>query len=181
MNDMGHEAVWAEHTAQEFQLKDPSAAMATMTENPFVNNVPVMTGGYGRTEVESFYRDHFVGQTPADFALDPIGRTIGETSLVDEFIASFTHDIVMEWLLPGVAPTGRHVRLPVVAVIGFEAGRISFERLYWDQASILVQIGLLDSSNLPVVGAEAALKVIDPQLASNDLIRRGGAASHEST
>lgn len=172
MDDTGHESVWADHTTQEFQVKDPSAAMATMTENPFVTHVPVITGGNGRAEVEAFYRDHFVGQTPADFALEPIGRTLGEASLVDELIASFTHDIVMDWLLPGVAPTGRHVQVPVVAVIGFEGGRISFERLYWDQASILVQIGLLDNKDLPVVGVESALKVRDPARKSNTLIHR---------
>jgi carboxymethylenebutenolidase len=164
--------VWEDHTNQEFALKDTDAAMRTMTEHPMVNHVPVMTGGLGRDRVAQFYRDHFVGQNPGDFSLQPISRTVGETSLVDEFICGFTHDVAMDWMLPGVRPTGRKVRLPVVAVIGFESGRIAFERIYWDQASVLVQVGLLDPAGLPVTGAEAADMVADPASAeANRLIK----------
>ena len=159
MNTEMLERVWEDHCAQEFQHRDVAATMHTMTGSPSVNHVPVMTGGAGRHEVETFYRDHFIGQAPADLALEPIGRTVGTTGVVDEFICSFTHDIVMDWMLPNVQPTGRFVRLPVVAVVGFQGDRIAFERIYWDQASLLVQVGLLDPNGLPVVGVEAADRV----------------------
>ena len=167
--------VWEDHTNQEFAQKNPEAAMRTMTDRPLVNHVPVMTGGVGRKGVAQFYRDHFIGQSPSDFALEPISRTVGETSLVDEFICRFTHDMVMDWMLPGVRPTGCQVQLPVVAVIGFESGRIAFERIYWDQASLLVQIGLLDPSGLPVTGVAAAAMVTDPTgIEANQLIKAPG-------
>jgi carboxymethylenebutenolidase len=78
----------------------------------------------------------------------------------------------MDAMLPGVAPTGRRVELPHVAVVGFEDGKVAFERIYWDQASLLVQIGLLDPANLPVVGAEQARLVLDPKQPRNELIAR---------
>jgi carboxymethylenebutenolidase len=154
------EAIWEDHCAQEFAHKDVAAALRTMTDDPSVNHVPVMTGGRGLDQVTAFYRDHFVGQSPADFALDPVNRVVGETAIVDEFVCRFTHDIVMDWMLPGVPPTNRPVRLAVVAVIGFKGERIAFERVYWDQASLLVQVGLLDPVRLPVTGGEAADKVL---------------------
>ncbi len=92
--------------------------------------------------------------------------------VIDEFLVRFTHDIVMDAILPGVQPTHRPVEVPHVAVIGFEAGKIAFERIYWDQATVLVQIGLLDPSTLPVVGAEQARVLLDPTRPRNELITR---------
>jgi carboxymethylenebutenolidase len=171
MQSVDLEAVWDDHSAQEFVHKDVEAAMFSMTDDVTVNHVAVLTGGSGRDEVSSFYRDHFVGQSPADLVLEPVSRTVGSDSLVDEFVCRFTHDIQMDWLLPGVAPTGRTVRLPVVAVICFVGGSIAAERIYWDQASLLVQVGLLDRAELPITGAEAADRVLNPTLPANRLIR----------
>ena len=78
----------------------------------------------------------------------------------------------MDWMLPGIAPTGKRVEVPVVVVVGFRDGKIAFERIYWDQASVLVQLGLLDEETLPVVGIESAHKVLNPSLPSNTLIER---------
>ncbi|HZP27323.1 MAG TPA: ester cyclase, partial [Acidimicrobiia bacterium] len=89
-----------------------------------------------------------------------------------EFIVRFTHDVEMDAVLPGVPPTGRRVELPHVAVVGFENGKVAFERIYWDQASLLVQIGLIDPDGLPVVGAEQARVVLDPSRPRNELITR---------
>jgi carboxymethylenebutenolidase len=87
---------------------------------------------------------------------------------------SFTHDIEMPQLLPGVAPTGRHVQLAFCVVVGFTNGKVAHEHIYWDQASLLVQVGLLDQTELPVTGAEQAGNVLDPRARPlNDLIRRG--------
>jgi carboxymethylenebutenolidase len=171
MPSIDFEAVWDDHSAQEFVHQDVNAAMRSMTDDVTVNHVAVMTGGSGRDAVFRFYRDHFVGQSPADLVLEPVSRTVGADGLVDEFVCRFTHDMPMDWLLPGVAPTGCAVRLPVVAVIRFDGGRIAAERIYWDQASLLVQVGVLDRANLPITGAEAADRVLDPSLPANGLIR----------
>jgi len=95
---------------------------------------------------------------------------VGETQVVDEVMISFTHDCDMPALLPGVKPTGRKVTIPFVVVVGFKDGRIEFERIYWDQASMLAQLGLIDPSRLPVSGAEQAARLLDPNLPSNTLI-----------
>ncbi len=156
-------AVFDEHVAAEFVHLDLEATMATMTDDPYVNHVPVMTGGVGRDEVRSFYGEHFIGKWPADIEITPVSRTVGDRQVVDELVLSFTHDIEMDQLLPGVAPTGRSVRLAFCVVAGFEGDKLAHEHIYWDQASLLVQVGLLDAAELPVTGAEQAESVLDPR------------------
>ena len=163
-------AVFDAHTAAEFQLRDIDATMATMGGAPHVTHVPTMTGGNGLDAVRQFYDTWFIGKWPADTVVTPLSRTIGETGLVDEVIITFTHDIEMPALLPGIAPTGRKVRIPFVVAVGFDGNKISYERIYWDQASMLVQLGLLDKAALPVTGAEQTARLIDPKLPSNTLI-----------
>jgi carboxymethylenebutenolidase len=165
-------ALFDAHVRAEFVDRDIDATMATMTEQPYVNHVPVMTGGYGREAVRRFYAEHFIGRWPADTRITPVSRTAGQGRVVDELIMSFTHDVEMPAILPGVAPTGRRVELPVVVVVGSEGGKIAYEHIYWDQASVLVQIGLLDPKSLPVTGAEQARKMLDKSLPSNALIER---------
>ena len=146
-----------------------------MSDDNYVNHVPVMTGGRGRDEMLAFYSSHFIPKMPADTQLTPVCRTVGQERVIDEMIFAFTHDIVMDWMLPGVTPTGRWVEIPLVVVVQLRAEKVVCERIYWDQASVLVQIGLLDPSHLPVAGAETARKVLNPELPSNDLIRRAAA------
>ena len=168
-------AVFDAHTDAEFKTRDIEATMATMNEAPHVTHVPTMTGGSGREAVRRFYDTWFIGHWPEDVGRSrSISRTVGETQVVDELIMiSFTHDCAMPALLPGVKPTGRKVTIPFVVVVGFNDGRIAFERIYWDQASMLVQLGLLDPSALPVCGAEQAARLLDPSLPSNTLILKG--------
>ena len=167
-------AAWDRHTTAEFVEKDADATMPTMTANPFVNSVPVMAGGVGFEGVRDFYRRYFLPGNPDDTAATPVARTVGAHRIVDELIHSFTHDIEMPWILPGIPPTGKKVEVALVAVIEFEGDKIAGERIYWDQASVLAQIGLLDASGLPITGAEAARKVMDPASEpSNALIERG--------
>ena len=154
---------------------DIDATMATMSESPYLNHVPVLTGGYGREQVRNFYERYFIGHWPSDTTLTPISRTIGQGRVVDEFVVSFTHDIAMPAILPGVAPTGCHVDLPHVVIMGIDDGKVTFEHIYWDQASLLVQIGLIDPANLPVSGAEQAARLLDPTLPANALIVRSDA------
>ena len=165
-------AVFDDHVAAEFVDMDLDATMATMTDDPYVNHVPVMTGGVGSEGVRSFYGEHFIGRWPEDLQITPVSRTTGEDQVVDELVLSFTHDIEMPQLLPGVAPTGRRVQLPFCVVVKFEGGKVAHEHIYWDQASLLVQVGALDRAGLPVTGAEQAGGVLDPRAqALNELIR----------
>jgi carboxymethylenebutenolidase len=161
------------HVRAEFVDKDVAATMATMVPEPYLTHVPTLTGGTGRSEVEGFYRDHFVGHWPDDVEVKPLSRTVGQNRVVDELIVSFTHDREMRPYLPGVPPTGRKVVLPHVVVMGFdEAGRVAYEHIYWDQASLLVQVGLLGPTLLPVAGAEAAKRLLDPAQPANEMIER---------
>ena len=174
---VGRAAIFDAHVHAEFVDRDVAATMRTMTAEPYLDHVPVMTGGRGRAEVERFYAEHFIGQWPADTRIVPISRTIGESRVIDEFIVCFTHDCEMDAILPGVPPTGRPVEVPTVVVMGFEGDRIAYEHIYWDQASVLVQIGLLDPAGLPVAGVEQAHKLVAPrERPSNTLIARWAAA-----
>ncbi len=172
MSDEEPGAVFDAHVRAEFVERSLDATMATMTETPYVTHVPVMTGGYGRDEVQAFYATWFLGRWPADTQITPVSRTIGQGRVIDELVASFTHDVEMPAMLPGVAPTGRKVVLPHVVVMGIVDGKVAYEHIYWDQASLLAQVGLIDLAQLPVTGAEQAHKLRDPTLPSNELIRR---------
>ena len=109
---------------------------------------------------------------PPDTEMIPVSRTIGTDQVVDEMVVKFTHTIRMDWMLPGIAPTGKQVEIPLVAVVRFRDGKLAHEHIYWDQASVLVQLGLLDAGTLPVAGIETARKVLDPSLPANALIDR---------
>ncbi len=144
---------------------DLETTMATMTDNPHLNHVPVMAGGVGREGVRHFYTNHLVGKFfPPDVEMKTISRTVGSSQIVEEIYISFTHTTPIDWLLPGVAPTGKPVEMAVAVIVGFKDGKISHEHIYWDQAGILAQVGLLDPKGLPVCGAESARKVLDPSL-----------------
>jgi carboxymethylenebutenolidase len=168
--DLG--AIFDAHLAAEFATPDLDATMATMTDSPVLTHVPVLTGGNGRDAVRAFYGKYFIGRWPADTSMVRLSRTVGQDRLIDELVVSFTHDLEMPALLPGVKPTGKKVELPHVVVVGFTGGKVAYERIYWDQASLLVQVGLLDPANLPVTGVEQARRVLDPTLPSNELIDR---------
>ena len=166
-------SVWDKHVTAEFAAKDADLAVATMTEESYVNLIPLMIGARGRDDVRGFYANHFLPQLPSDIEIVPVSRTIGQGQVVDELIIRFTHSIRMDWLLPGVPPTGKRVEVPFVAIIRFDGDKIVHEHLYWDQASLLVQIGLLDRA-LPVRGGEIAAQVLNPTQPMNELIHRQG-------
>ncbi len=165
--DLG--ALWDKHCEYEFGLRDVARTMSTMVPEPYVNHIPTMTGGVGYRELYRFYQHHFVDSNPADTKLVPISRTIGTDRVVDEMLFSFTHDREIDWMLPGVAPTGRFVEVPLLAVVCFRGDKLYNEHIYWDQASVLVQVGLLDPALYPVAGREQAAKLLDPGLPSNTL------------
>ena len=163
--------VWDQHVGAEFSAHNADHAVATMTAEAYVNFIPLMIGAKGRNEVRDFYANHFVSQIPPDTEIVPVSRTIGQGRVVDELIVRFTHSIRLDWILPGIPPTGKRVEIPVAAIIQFEGDKIAHEHLYWDQASVLIQIGLLDRT-LPVRGGEIAAQVLDPTQPMNELIDR---------
>jgi carboxymethylenebutenolidase len=161
--------VWEAHTAAEFELKDADAALATMTDHPVLIHVPVGTGATGKAALRKFYADIFIPQAPPDIALQLLTRTVGQNRLIDEFILRFTHTLRMDWFAPGIEPTGRQLAVPHVGIISFEAGKISSEHIYWDQATVLAQLGLLHT-DLPVIGAAQGDRLIDVNAPVNQLM-----------
>lgn len=164
------EALWERHLDCEFTTRNVAKTMATMVAEPYVNHVPTMTGGTGAEALARFYARHFIPRMPKDTTLTSLSRTVGADRVVDELIFSFTHDEEIDWMLPGVPPTGKAVTVPLVAIVNFRGDKLYHEHIYWDQASVLVQIGLLEPRGLPVAGAETARKVLDETRPSNGLL-----------
>lgn len=165
-------ARWDDHVKYEFATRNTDHTLETMVVDAYVNHVPVMTGGVGHEELREFYSKRFIPQMPPDTAMTPVSRTIGVDRVVDEMVFEFTHTIKMDWMLPGVEPTGKHVRVALVVIVHFRDGKLAHEHIYWDQASVLAQLGLIDSATLPVAGVESAEKVLNPKLPSNELMNR---------
>lgn len=155
--------VFDEHIKCEFERRDIEATMKTMIKEPYVHHIPTLTGGIGYSGVYNFYKDELIGKMPDDTKFVRISRTIDKNQVVDELILSFTHDREIEFMLPGIPPTGKYVELPHVVVMKFNEGKIAHEHIYWDQASLLVQIGLLDPKRLPVSGIEQTRMLMEIQ------------------
>ena len=137
-------AAWQRHTHAEFVLRDADAALATMTENPYLLMIATGIACVGRTAVREYYADHFLPAIPSDLELQSLSQTVGSDRLVEEMVVRFTHTIEMDWLLPTLRPTGRRAEFIIAAVIGFEDGKVAHEHIYWDQATLLSQMGILD-------------------------------------
>lgn len=142
MNQQEMEQVWAEHICHEFVTKDVEATLAAMVDDAFVNHVPVNTGGRGKTQLRAFYRDVFIGSWPDDLQMTTFNRVFGQDQLVEEDHLRFTHKRGMDWLLPGTPATNRVIDVDFVIVVQFRDGRLACERIYWDQATVLRQVGL---------------------------------------
>ena len=164
--------LWDAHLSAEFEALSADEAIATMVANPRVYVAPVMAGGEGKEEVYEFYSKHFVPQIPPGAEMIPVSRTVGQGRVVEEMVFRFSHTIQMDWMLPGIAPTGKRVEVGLLVIVQFDGDKLAHEHVYWDQASVLVQLGLLDRAALPVVGAEGARSVLDRRIPLNDLIRR---------
>jgi carboxymethylenebutenolidase len=163
---------WDDHVRFEFAMRNTEDTLETMLADSYVNHVPVMTGGAGHEELREFYSKRFIPQMPPDTAMTPVSRTIGVDRVVDEMVFEFTHTSRMDWMLPGVEPTGKHVKVALVVIVHFRDGKLAHEHIYWDQASVLAQLGLIDAGLLPVAGVESADKVLNPKLPSNGLMER---------
>jgi carboxymethylenebutenolidase len=171
-SDLG--ALFDGHIAREFADFDVDATMETMVAEPYVHCVATLAGGFGGREVRRFYSEHFINQIPKDAKVTPISRTIGKDQVVDELIVSFTHNTQWDYLLPGIPPTGKKVELPHVVVMRFKNGKVAHEHVWWDQASLLVQVGLLDPAKLPVVGLEQARTLLRVAGKNTDQISTNG-------
>ncbi len=152
--------LWEEHMRHEFDTKSTDDTIATMVEDAYVNHIPVLTGGVGRADLRAFYSTHFIPKMPPDMAMTPISRTIGVDQLGGGMVIKFTHTIEMDWMLPGIAPTGRRVEVPLVVIVHFRDGKLAHEHIYWDKASVLAQLGLLDPATLPIAGDQDLLKLV---------------------
>ncbi|QDU05389.1 SnoaL-like domain protein [Gimesia chilikensis] len=163
--------VWDAHTAAEFEHKDADAAIATMTDHPVLIHVPVNTGATGKEALRKFYAEIFIPQAPPDISLQLLTRSVGQNRIIDEFILRFTHTLRMDWFAPGIEPTGRQLAVPHVGIVAFEDGKISSEHIYWDQATVLMQLGLLDEA-LPVLSQTQCDRLVDDNAPVNQLIDR---------
>ncbi|EXJ89904.1 carboxymethylenebutenolidase [Capronia epimyces CBS 606.96] len=190
--DFDIEAVWEEHTYFEFAARSVPKTMGTMVQEPYVNHIPTMTGGIGRERLTNFYRYHFIFNNPDDTELVTVSRTIGIDRICDEFIFKFTHDREIDWLIPGIPPTGRKVEVPFTSVVCVRGDRLYHEHIAWDQASVLVQLGLMPEYlpfpyplpdgtrpgagkrfeyRVPTAGIETSLKMLDRNgVSSNSML-----------
>ena len=140
------EKLWEDHLAGEFLTKDVEATLATMVDDAVVDHIPVHSGGRGKDALRVFYRDIFIPSWPDDLRQTTVNRVVGDAHLVDEIRTTFTHDRPMEWFLPGVPPTHRPIEIDIIVVVQFRGDKIACERIYWDQATVLRQVGLLQES-----------------------------------
>jgi carboxymethylenebutenolidase len=159
--------VVAEHIQAEIDV-DLDRTMATMADDPHLTVAPTLAGGVGRQGVRDWYAAHFLGRfLPPDGEIVNLSQTVGDTQVVNEDVVRFTHTEELDWILPGVAPTGKPVEISMVVIVGVVDGKVTHEHIYWDQASLLAQIGLLDPSGLPV-HPEHAAKILDPTLPNRE-------------
>jgi hypothetical protein len=167
--------------------------MKTMVPQPYVNHIPTLTGGIGFKDLHRFYTNFFIPCNPPSLVMKLLSRTEGIDRIVDEFVISFTHSCEIPWLLPGVKPTEKYVEVAMVSVVRIRGEKLEHEHIYWDQASVLVQVGLLDpmlipesmkgkAKRLPVVGVESARKVMNEKgPESNHLIEEWRGAGGKPT
>jgi carboxymethylenebutenolidase len=153
--------VWQQHCYSKFVMKDAKAALTTMSDNPYLLMVPIAIGGRGRDGVYKFYHDSFLAQLPADIRPTPISQVVGKDILAEEAVYQFTHDRIMDWMIPGVPPTDKRVEVGVVAIVAFENGRIASEHLHWDHASVLAQLGFIDRAKGLVKGVESPRTLLE--------------------
>ena len=136
------EQTWEEHQQALIRRRDLRAALAQLAAEPVVTHIPAMTGATGRAAVERFYADQVLPHLPGDLVQRRISRTVDRWRLVDETTVSFTHDRELPWLLPGVEPTFRRAEVLSIAIVGFDRARIRSQRVLWDHATLLGQLGL---------------------------------------
>ena len=148
------------HVNAELQ-GDLATTMSTMTDAPHLLNVPNMMGGDDYAGVKKFYENHLVGKFfPPDVEMHRISLTVDTKQIVEELVIQFTHTEIVDWMLPNIPPTGKRVEIGLVVIVGIKDKKVAHEHIYWDQASVLNQVGLLESKDLPICGSESAKKLL---------------------
>lgn len=170
-------ALFDEHVRHEFETRDVDATMETMVDEPYVNHAPTLAGGVGHDHLKRFYKYHFVDQNSRERESLPIAYTLGPDRVVIESIARFRHDQVLDRYFPNIPPTDKMVEISITLCVRFRGDRVCHEHIYWDQGSALAQIGLIDATNLPIAGPEAAAKLLDETRPSNVFMRESWATS----
>lgn len=175
------EGVWERHLSAAIVAADPLSTLNTMTHNPSLLNVPTLTGGTGQRQLNDYYTHLFI-PAPPSLKITLVSRTVGSDKVVDEMFLTLRHTQEVPWLLPGVPATDRVIEIAVCSVVAIRGGKIEWERVYWDQASVLMQVELLDprlggmgGGRLPIVGPEAARKVkegMENGTPFNELVKR---------
>lgn len=179
--------IWETHLKHEFvdAHKSTSLTMETMTDDkdakPYVNHVPTLVGGEGKEMLTHFYENHFIHKNPA-MVITSVSRTVGTSQIVDELIIELNHTSYIDWLVPGLSPTGKVIKFPLVVIVRFAENfegkiKIQHEHIYWDQATVLKQLGALDmvSPSIDISGSEQAEKVLNQKLIpSNVFLTRTG-------
>ncbi|KAE8147217.1 hypothetical protein BDV25DRAFT_142973 [Aspergillus avenaceus] len=140
---------------------------AELEEEPVVNCVPSSVGGTNPAQITNFYVSQFFPAGPPSQSIRLLSRTIGTDRIIDELLLTFTHTEEIPWLLPNVPPTDKEVRVVIIMSASSIAGKLARQNIYWDQASVLVQIGLLDPNLVP-----GSFKATGPNREGRDTVQR---------
>jgi carboxymethylenebutenolidase len=135
--------LWLDHLQGEFTSRNVEESLATMVEDASVCHVPTGSGGAGKSVLRRFYRDEFIPSIPEDWGITLSKRLVTENHIAEEAKLRFHHTRQMDWFLPGIAPTAKLIEIEIVIFVDFRDGLMAAERIYWDQASVLRQIGML--------------------------------------
>jgi len=135
--------LWEQHITGEFVTKDENLSLSTMVEDASVMHMPTRSGGKGKAELRPYYRDMFIPSIPSEWEHTVTNRVMTEDTIVEEAKVRLVHSKQMDWFLPGIPPTGKTIEMELVIVIQFRDGKMAAERIYWDQAAVLRQIGKL--------------------------------------
>ncbi|WP_299494771.1 hypothetical protein [uncultured Shewanella sp.] len=153
--------IFDEHMAAEFDHKNINDTMATMSEDPYVINIPTLRGGDNYQAVKHFYNTEFIGQFPDDMDIEVISKSFNTDLLVTELVMSLTHDREIPWLLPNISPSYKKISFFTIVIVNFKDEKVDSERIYWDQGSVLAQVGLIDEKKLPVNGQACVHKLLE--------------------
>ena len=135
--------LWEEHVIGEFVEKDEELSLSTMVEDASVMHMPTRSGGKGKAELRAYYRDMFIPSIPDEWKHTMTHRVVTDTCIVEEATIRMVHSKQMDWFLPEIPPTGKTITAELVIIIEFRDGKMSAERIYWDHAAVLRQIGQL--------------------------------------
>ena len=143
MSAQTHLQLWQDHLVGEFRTRDVELALSTMVEDASVMHVPTQSGGKGKAELRPYYRDMFIPSIPEQWEHTVTNRIMTDDAIVEEAKVRIVHSKQMDWFLPGIPPTNKLIEMDLVIIIEFRDGKMAAERIYWDHAAVLRQVGKL--------------------------------------